>query len=56
MRRKEPDEEEHWFSELDSLGIHAKRRNKLNDKKEMKDLVENIKQTMLQDYHSAYTE
>ena len=46
----------YWFSELDSLGIHAKQTNELNDRKEMKDLVENVKQVMLQEYRSAYTE
>lgn len=56
MQRGEPDSEEYWFSELDSLGIHAKRKNELNDSKEVRDLVENVKQTMLQDYRSAYTD
>jgi hypothetical protein len=56
MQRKEPDNEEYWFNELDSLGIHAKKTNELNDKKEMRDLVENVKQVMLQEYRSAYTE
>lgn len=55
MQRGEPDDEEYWFNELDSLGIHAKKRNEL-DKKEVKDLVENVKQTMLQEYRSAYTD
>lgn len=44
----------YWFNELDSLGIHPKRKNELNDSKEMEDLVENVKQTMLQEYRSAY--
>ena len=56
MSRKELDTKEYWFSELDSLGIRAKRTNELNDRKEMKDLVENVKQTLLQEYRSAYTE
>ncbi|MEW6605688.1 MAG: hypothetical protein AB1351_13510 [Thermoproteota archaeon] len=47
-------EEGYWFNELDSLGIHPKKKNELNDKKEMEDLVENVKQTMLQEYRSAY--
>jgi hypothetical protein len=53
MHSKEQDEG-YWFSELDSLGIHAKRKNDLNDRKEIEDLVENVKQTMLQEYRSAY--
>ncbi|MEP0826101.1 MAG: hypothetical protein HRF40_11505 [Nitrososphaera sp.] len=44
----------YWFSELDSLGIHPKRKNELNDSREIEDLVENMKQTMLQEYRSAY--
>ncbi|HEX7034048.1 MAG TPA: hypothetical protein VF172_13700 [Nitrososphaera sp.] len=44
----------YWFNELDSLGIHPKRKNELNDSKEIEDLVENMKQTMLQEYRSAY--
>ncbi len=53
MYSKEQDEG-YWFSELDSLGIHTKRKNDLNDRKEIEDLVENVKQTMLQEYRSAY--
>jgi hypothetical protein len=56
MQDNELDKEGYWFTELDSLGIHAKRKNELNDKKEMRDLVENVKQVMLQEYRSAYTE
>jgi hypothetical protein len=56
MQGEEPDKEGYWFNELDSLGIHAKKRNELNDRKEVKDLVENVKQTMLQEYRSAYTD
>lgn len=50
------DNEGYWFNELDSLGIHAKREKVQNDKEEMKNLVENIKQVMLQEYRNAYTE
>jgi hypothetical protein len=56
MQEKELDKEGYWFNELDSLGIHAKRKNEPNDKEEMKDFVENVKQVMLQEYRSAYTE
>ena len=56
MRDKELDKEGYWFNELDSLGIHPKRKNELNDRKEIKDLVENVKQVMFQEYRSAYTE
>jgi hypothetical protein len=55
MQSEEQDSEEYWFNELDSLGIHAKRRKEL-DRKEVRDLVENVKQVMLQEYRSAYTD
>ena len=42
--------------ELESLGIGLKRKNSLNDDKELSTLTENIKQTYLQDYKSAYSD
>ncbi len=42
------------ISELESLALRPKRINGLNDNFEMENLVNNIKQTMLQDYKSAY--
>lgn len=44
----------HWISELDSLGIESKKLNELNDVYEVKNLVENIKQTLFQDFKSTY--
>ncbi|TLX90810.1 MAG: hypothetical protein E6K94_05155 [Thaumarchaeota archaeon] len=45
-----------WVSELESLGIRSKNLNELNDVYEVKNLVENIKQTFFQDYKSSYQE
>lgn len=45
-----------WLNELDSLGIVPKRTNELNDKQEISDLCENIKQILYQDYKTAYSE
>lgn len=45
-----------WLNELDSLGIVPKRTNELNDKQEISDLSENIKQILYQDYKTAYSE
>jgi hypothetical protein len=45
-----------WLNELDSLGIVTKRTNELNDKQEISDLSENIKQILYQDYKTAYSE
>ena len=43
-----------WISELESLGIKSKKLNELNDVYEVKNLVENIKQTFYQDFKSSY--
>ena len=45
-----------WLNELDSLGIVPKKTNELNDKQEISDLSENIKQILYQDYKTAYSE
>lgn len=41
-------------SDLESLGIRSKKLNELNDVYEVKNLVENIKQTLFQDYKSSF--
>ena len=43
-----------WISELESLGIKSEKLNELNDIYEVKNLVENIKQTLFQDFKSSY--
>ncbi|HET8847769.1 MAG TPA: hypothetical protein VFM20_03165 [Nitrososphaeraceae archaeon] len=43
-----------WISELESLGIKSEKLNELNDVYEVKNLVENIKQTLFQDFKSCY--
>lgn len=43
-----------WISELESLGIKSEKLNELNDVYEVKNLVENIKQTFYQDFKSSY--
>jgi len=45
-----------WLSELQSLGVSPKRKNDLNDKKELQNLTENIKQSLYKEYKAAYTE
>jgi hypothetical protein len=45
-----------WIEELRSLGVSAKKTNSLNNARELQDLADNIKQTMYQDYKSAYTD
>ena len=45
-----------WRGELESLGIEPKGRNSLNDNQEIDSLIEKIKQTLYQDYKTAYSE
>jgi hypothetical protein len=46
----------YWQNELDSLGIEPKQKKELNDKEELENLSDNIKQAMFQDYKLAYSE
>jgi hypothetical protein len=41
---------------LDSLGIEPKEKKELDDKEELKNLADNIKQAMFQDYKLAYSD
>ncbi len=45
-----------WVSELESLGIRSKKLNEFNDVYEVRNLVENIKQRLFDDYMSSYQE
>ena len=64
ISKKEAEEQQHqqqakngyWQSELDSLGIEPKQKNELNDKEELENLADIIKQAMFQDYKIAYSE
>ncbi|MDQ5876513.1 MAG: hypothetical protein M3288_06710 [Thermoproteota archaeon] len=47
----------YWQNELDSLGIEPKQKNELNEnKEELENLADIIKQAMFQDYKLAYSE
>ncbi|HYY67797.1 MAG TPA: hypothetical protein VE572_05570 [Nitrososphaeraceae archaeon] len=46
----------YWQNELDSLGIEPKRKTELNDREELENLADIIKQAMFQDYKVAYSE
>ena len=52
---QQPDKKEYWNKELRSLGIHPKQKNELNDKEELQGLADSIKQSMYQDYKTAYS-
>jgi hypothetical protein len=43
-------------NELESLGVEPKSKNQLNDKEELQNISDNIKQTMLRDHKMAYSE
>ena len=43
-------------NELESLGINVKNINDLNDNYELENLIENIKQTWIQDYKTCYND
>jgi hypothetical protein len=46
-----PQKEGWWLNELDTLGIDTENNNdELSDKQENSNLVETIKQTLLEDY------
>ncbi|MEO9363578.1 MAG: hypothetical protein ABI348_06715 [Nitrososphaera sp.] len=49
------EKEEYEIADLISLGVSPKRKTELNDKKELAELAENLKQAMLQDYRMAYS-
>ncbi len=46
----------YWQNELHSLGIEPKQKTELNDKEELENLADIIKQAMFQDYKIAYSE
>jgi hypothetical protein len=52
-KREYPERYGWWLNELSSLGVLPKKRNDLNDLKELSDLTENIKQTLLYDYKKS---
>ena len=53
--KEESDKKNFWQNELSSLGIEPKQNNELNDKAELQNLAEGIKQSMYQDYKTAYS-
>ena len=56
LRNEYPKKYGWWLSELESLGISPKTLNDLNDKREVSELTENLKQTYYQEYKSRYTD
>jgi hypothetical protein len=53
-KKEHPEKYGWWISELHSLGIKRIKRNDMNDRKEITDMTENIKQTLFQEYKTVY--
>jgi hypothetical protein len=49
-------EQSYLIEELESLGFHSMRLNELNDNAELRNLIEGIKESLLQQYHQGYKE
>lgn len=43
-------------AELRSLGIEPGKKNELNDEAELQNLIDNVKESMFQDYKTAHSE
>jgi hypothetical protein len=57
FKEEHTDKKGYLTNELESLGIEAKRKNELiNNKEELEQLADNIKQAMFQDYKTGYSE
>jgi hypothetical protein len=57
QRQQQQAKNSYWQNELDSLGIEPKQKNELKDnKEELENLADIIKQAMFQDYKVAYSE
>ena len=56
VSKEQVDKKDFWQSELKSLGIEPKRKNELNDNGEIQNLTDAIKQSMYQDYKTAFSE
>jgi len=56
VSKEEVEKKDFWQNELKSLGIEPKRKNELNDKGEIQNLTDAIKQSMFLDYKTAYSE
>ena len=55
-KKEHPEKYGWWISELNSLGIKSMRRNDMNDRKEITDLTENIKQALFKEYKTVYAQ
>jgi DNA repair ATPase RecN len=55
-KQENPQKDNWWLNELESLGVSPKTRNELNNMQEISNLTENIKQIFYQAYKAAYND
>lgn len=55
-KQENPQEDNWWLNELESLGVRVNARNDLNDIRETSNLAENLKQILYQAYKDAYND
>jgi hypothetical protein len=55
-KQENPQEDNWWLNELESLGVRVKGINDLNDIRETSNLAENLKQILYQAYKDAYND
>jgi hypothetical protein len=53
-QQENPQKDNWWTNELESLGVSVKVRNELNDIQETSNLAENLKQVFYRAYKDAY--
>jgi len=56
IKKESPEKYSRWLNELESLGLSIKKANDLDDIREVSNLTDNIKQALLQDYKTCYSE
>jgi hypothetical protein len=55
-KQENPQEDNWWLNELESLGVRVNVINDLNDIRETSNLAENLKQILYQAYKDAYND
>ena len=51
-----PEKYNWWLNELESLGISTLEKNGINNRREVSDLTDAVKQTLYEEYLKAYSE
>ena len=55
LQEEQPEKNGWWINELESLGVDTKNNaNELKDKQDNSNLVEAIKQTLIEEYKQTY--